>query len=68
MVLSELINELSAIKKRHGDLECVYSSDDEGNSYSLVHYKPSLGLMNKNSSPLQFIIKHHGNINAVCIN
>ena len=43
MKLSKFIEGLQALAKEHGDLEVVYSVDDEGNSYHPVHYLPSIG-------------------------
>lgn len=66
MKLSEYITELQMIENQHGDLECIYAVDEEGNAFFPVYYVPSAGLFDKESH--HFIAKHHGNINAVCIN
>ena len=42
MKLTKYIEKLQELLKEHGDLELIYSSDDEGNNYSKVHYEPSL--------------------------
>jgi len=42
MKLSEYISELQEFLKEHGDIECYYASDDEGNSYQSVGYAGSL--------------------------
>jgi hypothetical protein len=34
--LSSIINDLKQIKKEHGNLYIIYSSDDEGNSFHPV--------------------------------
>ncbi len=36
MKLTKYIEELNKFLKEHGDLECYYSSDDEGNRYQKV--------------------------------
>ena len=41
MKISELMHNLRQIKKQYGDLECIYSIDDEGNDFHEVHYHPT---------------------------
>lgn len=41
MKISEMIENLEKFKKEHGDLECWYAVDDEGNEYHPVYFKPS---------------------------
>lgn len=42
ITVNEMIRELKELKdKGYGDLPCIYSSDDEGNSYHLVNSEPS---------------------------
>ena len=44
MTLKEYMRVLKKIAKEYGtDLEVVYSKDDEGNKFELVHYSPSVG-------------------------
>jgi len=44
MKLNEYINHLLKIKKEYGgNIECIYSSDEEGNSFEPVYYNPSVG-------------------------
>ena len=45
MKLSEYINKLHDFLDEHGDMECYYSSDDEGNEYQEVYYGGTLFLM-----------------------
>jgi hypothetical protein len=42
MKLTKYIEKLQELLNEHGDLELIYSSDDEGNNYNTVSYKPSL--------------------------
>ena len=42
MKVSEMIKNLQEFMYKHGDLECWYAEDDEGNGYQKVHYDPSL--------------------------
>lgn len=41
MKISEMIRHLEDVRREHGDLECIYAKDDEGNGYSTIHYSPS---------------------------
>lgn len=40
--ISHLIRELTTLKKEHGDLELIYSTDDEGNDFDEVKFYPTL--------------------------
>ena len=48
MKISEMINNLQEFMAEHGDLDCWYAVDDEGNGYAEVHYTPSLYYANDN--------------------
>ena len=41
MKISEMIKNLQEFMADHGDIECYYSVDDEGNAYHPVYYAPS---------------------------
>ena len=41
MKLSNFIRGLQIVKKEHGDLDVIYSSDDEGNSYGQIYFSPT---------------------------
>ena len=41
MKISEMIKNLEEFKAEHGDLDCWYAKDDEGNGYQEVHFDPS---------------------------
>jgi len=43
MKLSTYIESLEDALKKYGDLEVVYSSDDEGNSFDKINFSPSTG-------------------------
>lgn len=73
--ISDLINDLQEILKTKGDLQLVYSSDDEGNSFHGIHYGPIVGLFDEEER--EFItgeesLAEYGftedDFNAVCIN
>ena len=41
MKLSELMHNLRQMKKKYGDLECIYSIDDEGNDFNSIYFTPT---------------------------
>lgn len=42
MKLKLYLEKLQELYETYGDLELIYSSDDEGNEYNTVNYEPSL--------------------------
>ena len=42
MKISQMIKNLQEFMKEHGDLNCWYAVDDEGNDYNEVYWPPSL--------------------------
>lgn len=46
-LLSEFIKQLEEIKEEHGDLQVVYSADDEGNRFGQVYFGPTAGFFSK---------------------
>ena len=48
ITLITYIEKLQELLQEHGDLELIYSSDDEGNNYDMLAYLPSI--VNYNSS------------------
>lgn len=47
MKISEMIKHLEEFKAEHGDLDCWYAVDDEGNGYQKVYYDPSFRYVNE---------------------
>lgn len=47
MKISEMIKNLQQFMEEHGDLDCYYAIDDEGNGYSPICYDPSLMYTNE---------------------
>ena len=47
MKISEMINNLQEFMAEHGDIDCYYATDDEGNEYHEVYYDPSLCYVNE---------------------
>jgi len=39
--ISDVLHHLNEIKRKHGDLVCICSSDDEGNSHQRVLFTPT---------------------------
>lgn len=53
MKISEMINNLQEFMTEHGDIECWYAADDEGNAYREVYYTPSLYYVNEDGDVYQ---------------
>lgn len=70
MKLSEYIEKLQTILKDHGDIETIYSIDDEGNIFDIVHFDPSPCRFDKNDPEGVEFLSYDETIkvNAVCIN
>lgn len=49
MKVSEMIVNLQEFMKEHGDLDCWYVKDDEGNGYGEVYYAPTLYYTNESN-------------------
>ena len=49
MKISEMIKNLQEFMAEHGDLDCWYATDDEGNAYHEVYFSPSFRYVNKDS-------------------
>ena len=47
MKISEMITNLQEFMEEHGDIECWYAVDDEGNAYHPVYFGPSCYYVNK---------------------
>lgn len=47
MKISAMINNLQEFMEEHGDIDCWYARDDEGNGYQKVYYDPGLYYVNK---------------------
>ena len=43
MKLREYIKKLKEIEREHGDIDLVYSIDDEGNDFRMINYEHSPG-------------------------
>jgi hypothetical protein len=50
MKLSEVIKNLNKAKKQYGNLDCVYSIDDEGNDFQRIHFTPTPMRKNENDN------------------
>lgn len=76
MKLSKYILLLQEIAERYGDLDVVYSKDDEGNDFNTVNYEPSVGRYDKYEREFypyqeegdEFSISDIKDCNAVCVN
>lgn len=53
MKVSEMIKGLQEFMADHGDLECWYAVDDEGNAYRKLYYAPSKYYVNDDNDVKQ---------------
>ena len=68
MKLKNLIEELQKVYEKHGNINVVYASDDEGNFFQSVTFTPSIGYYKDNEFHMGEDIPKGKKINAVCIN
>jgi len=75
MKASELIAQLQETVAVYGDLDVVYSVDEEGNSFHEVYFSPRPGNFNDNDFLSKDIIEEEDDldekeypINAICVN
>lgn len=65
MKLLEYIEMLQDIAEEHGNIDVIYSSDDEGNEFSFVQYEPDVCEFD---GECDAIFDGEFDVNAVCIN
>lgn len=53
MKISDMIKNLYAFMDEHGDLECWYAEDDEGNGYHPVYFGPNMYYVNEDNEVFQ---------------
>ena len=53
MKISDMIKNLYAFMDEHGDVECWYAEDDEGNGFRPVYFEPSLRYVNEDEETFQ---------------
>lgn len=46
MKISEMIENLQEFMEEHGNIDCYYATDDEGNDYHEVYYSPTFYYVN----------------------
>lgn len=77
MTLSEYIKKLQALEnKGYGELEVIYSVDEEGNAFYSVYHSPSVGVFHdgmfySREEDKKFLKEDEGiekNDNAICVN
>ena len=72
MKVSEMIKNLTEFMAEHGDLDCWYAKDDEGNGYREVHFKPSKNYADEDGDIYQFEdLEYYGfdadDVSPICI-
>ena len=68
VMLSTFIKRCQQLMKNHGDLPCVTSSDDEGNSFGAVWYTPSAGHHEDTEFTPSDDMSKEQSVNCVCLN
>lgn len=69
MKLKDYINHLLEIKKKYGgELECIYSSDDEGNYFEPVYFTPTVGCFDVDGDGMFDTDATKEEVNCVCVN
>ena len=63
--LSEMIENLQKFMSEHGDVDCWWAVDDEGNEYKEVIYEPTL--MYKNEHGDAYCQKDIDDVEKICI-
>ncbi len=67
MKASDMISKLTELKKKYGDLNLVYSADDEGNYFNSVFYEPTPGMFNIDTNSFEELGRK-GKPTHICIN
>lgn len=56
MKLKEYAEHITALSKKHPNLEVAYARDDEGNGYDYVQYKPSISKIEINGDEVTAVL------------
>lgn len=73
MKVSGMIKNLQEFMSEHGDLDCWYAKDDEGNGYQAIYYEPSMyyvdsdGEMYHDEEDLEYCDLTLEDVTPVCI-
>ena len=68
MTLKTYIKKLQELEEKHPNAKVIYSIDDEGNGFGLVHHEPCAGHFKDGEFSDVKDNYLDGEINAVCIN
>lgn len=63
---AKCINKL--LKKYGGDLEVIYSIDDEGNDFNYIIMNPEVGVLSRNGFTPIKMMESEETPNIICIN
>lgn len=67
MKLKEYIKLLQAVAKKNPDALVICASDEEGNNYNQVNFKPSIFYYSKEDQSISDV-QYDGYVEAVCLN
>lgn len=70
MKLKDYAARIAELAKKYPNVEVVYSSDDEGNSFQKVNFLPDAGRFRGGQWTTEWDLGENGKkkINAVCLN
>ncbi len=65
MKLRDYVKLINNLAKKYPNAKVIYSIDDEGNDFCMVHYAPQAGNFNSDEGEWDNNVKP---VNSVCIN
>lgn len=72
MKIKDYIKKLQELAEKYPDASVVYSKDDEGNSFHLCQFSPSLGNFENDEwiadDGTDEFKNEYGGVNAICLN
>lgn len=68
MKLKDYAARIAELAKKYPNVEVVYSSDDEGNSFQKVSFFPDAGRFDAGKWKIEKDLDERERVNAVCLN
>lgn len=73
MKISEMIENLEAVKKEYGDIDCWYAKDSEGNGYEEICFEPSVSFIGSHTEiyhdieDVEYCGTNYKDVTPICI-
>lgn len=69
MKLSKYIKKLQKIQIKHGDLECIYATDPEGNAFYTLDTNPSVSwvIISEGGYSVELLDEDDNDATLVCV-